>query len=481
MWPRSHAARKRFSGKTPPLSRRREAATSTGAVYLGSGARYGAAREAALKMLEMTDGRVPTFAESFLGLRHGPMCALRETTLLVGFLASAEPHRSYERDLLQELADKDVRPRTRPRRDAAATSISTSTMETELSSTWWWASSSPSSDPFRSDFGPMLPRHRESSRAWFAGSRSIEATHDSRGGRDQCGSRLSRGVSLPRSRAGGSRLRIRARARERLRNLRLRARPARKPRLVLGKSRRRPLRAVLSRGDVSLGNRARARPRRQGHHDGNHGFHLLRTGSSARHLPRRHLGVHGRGRSRRRLRRRGSSPRRGILSPDPPPGRSPGAVPSRAPARAHDIARLRARSGGSVAGRSRRSAEGSGPLLPQSGRAPRHHRPGRPGGVATKLRLGCASWPSSAPPAQRHSTQARWCAFPRLRSMSWTPPARAIPSTPASCTPGSESILWKNVYVTVSPPEASRRADSEARKRSRPPRSSNVSWLIADR
>jgi tagatose-6-phosphate ketose/aldose isomerase len=82
-----------------------------GAIYLGSGARYGAAREAALKMLEMTDGRVPAFAESFLGLRHGPMCALRETTLLVGFLSGAEPHRSYERDLLRELADKNVKSR----------------------------------------------------------------------------------------------------------------------------------------------------------------------------------------------------------------------------------------------------------------------------------------------------------------------------------------------------------------------------------
>jgi tagatose-6-phosphate ketose/aldose isomerase len=82
------------------------------AMYLGAGARHGAAREAALKMLEMTDGRVPTFAESFLGVRHGPMCALRDKTLLVGFLSGTEPHRSYERDLLRELADKNVRPRT---------------------------------------------------------------------------------------------------------------------------------------------------------------------------------------------------------------------------------------------------------------------------------------------------------------------------------------------------------------------------------
>ncbi len=82
------------------------------AVFLGGGARYGAAREAALKMLEMTDGQVPTFAESFLGLRHGPMCALKERSLLVGFLSTEDPHRSFERDLLKELADKDVRPRT---------------------------------------------------------------------------------------------------------------------------------------------------------------------------------------------------------------------------------------------------------------------------------------------------------------------------------------------------------------------------------
>jgi tagatose-6-phosphate ketose/aldose isomerase len=81
------------------------------AVFLGTGARYGAAREAALKMLEMTDGRIPAFAESFLGLRHGPMCAVRETTLLVGFLSSREPEQSFERDLLKELADKGVEPR----------------------------------------------------------------------------------------------------------------------------------------------------------------------------------------------------------------------------------------------------------------------------------------------------------------------------------------------------------------------------------
>ncbi len=107
----ARAAESIFQEEASPLVELGTAAFQS-AVYLGSGARYGAAREAALKMLEMTDGRVPTFAESFLGLRHGPMCALRETTLLVGFLSRDDPQRSYERDLLRELADKDVRPRT---------------------------------------------------------------------------------------------------------------------------------------------------------------------------------------------------------------------------------------------------------------------------------------------------------------------------------------------------------------------------------
>jgi tagatose-6-phosphate ketose/aldose isomerase len=81
------------------------------AVYLGTGGRAGAAREGALKMLEMTDGRIPAFAETFLGLRHGPMCAVRDGTLLVGFLSSSEPARSYELDLLAEIEAKGLVPR----------------------------------------------------------------------------------------------------------------------------------------------------------------------------------------------------------------------------------------------------------------------------------------------------------------------------------------------------------------------------------
>ncbi|MAG72512.1 MAG: tagatose-6-phosphate ketose isomerase [Acidobacteria bacterium] len=79
------------------------------AVYLGSGARFGAAREAELKMLEMCAGRVVTRAETFLGLRHGPMACLAEgRTLVVAFLSSEPRRRAYEMDLLAELRRKDL-------------------------------------------------------------------------------------------------------------------------------------------------------------------------------------------------------------------------------------------------------------------------------------------------------------------------------------------------------------------------------------
>ena len=78
------------------------------AVYLGSGGALGAAREAALKMLEMTAGRVRTMAETFLGLRHGPMSSLDENTLVVAYLSPDPAVRAYEYDLLRELARKQL-------------------------------------------------------------------------------------------------------------------------------------------------------------------------------------------------------------------------------------------------------------------------------------------------------------------------------------------------------------------------------------
>ncbi len=78
------------------------------AVFLGSGERYGAARESALKMLEMTGGRIRTMTETYLGLRHGPMSAIHKDTLIVCFLSFDPVRRAYESDLIRELHAKGL-------------------------------------------------------------------------------------------------------------------------------------------------------------------------------------------------------------------------------------------------------------------------------------------------------------------------------------------------------------------------------------
>jgi len=77
-------------------------------LFLGSGPRFAVARETALKMLEMTAGRVTTSCETYLGLRHGPMSAVNEDTLIVCFLSTEPKVQAYESDVLRELAQKQL-------------------------------------------------------------------------------------------------------------------------------------------------------------------------------------------------------------------------------------------------------------------------------------------------------------------------------------------------------------------------------------
>jgi len=72
-------------------------------IYLGSGPLEATAREAALKVLELTAGQVLALANTPLGFRHGPKSTLNGDTLVV-MLRSAQPlSRRYEQDLLNEL------------------------------------------------------------------------------------------------------------------------------------------------------------------------------------------------------------------------------------------------------------------------------------------------------------------------------------------------------------------------------------------
>lgn len=77
-------------------------------VALASGPLAGAAREAWLKVLEMTAGRVATLAETYLGFRHGPMSFLEAETLVLCFVSSDAARRRYETDLVRELRTKKL-------------------------------------------------------------------------------------------------------------------------------------------------------------------------------------------------------------------------------------------------------------------------------------------------------------------------------------------------------------------------------------
>lgn len=72
-------------------------------VYLGAGALEGLAREAALKTLELSDGRVVAVSETPLGFRHGPKTIVNAKTLVVVMVSNDAHARRYDVDLLQEL------------------------------------------------------------------------------------------------------------------------------------------------------------------------------------------------------------------------------------------------------------------------------------------------------------------------------------------------------------------------------------------
>ena len=78
------------------------------AVFLGSNELTGLASEAALKMLELTDGRVVATADAPLGFRHGPKTILNRSTLVVLFLCNDRYTRQYDLDLLHELRREAV-------------------------------------------------------------------------------------------------------------------------------------------------------------------------------------------------------------------------------------------------------------------------------------------------------------------------------------------------------------------------------------
>ena len=72
-------------------------------VYLGSGPLNGLARESALKLLELTAGRVVGYFDTPLGFRHGPKSVLDDATLVVVYVSNDPYTRQYDLDMIEEL------------------------------------------------------------------------------------------------------------------------------------------------------------------------------------------------------------------------------------------------------------------------------------------------------------------------------------------------------------------------------------------
>lgn len=82
--------------------------------FLGSGARYGLACEASLKMKEMSLSHSEPF--HFLEFRHGPMSMANDATLLVGLVSEANSMR--ERAIMDSMLAQGTTPFTMGERDA---------------------------------------------------------------------------------------------------------------------------------------------------------------------------------------------------------------------------------------------------------------------------------------------------------------------------------------------------------------------------
>lgn len=72
-------------------------------VYLGSGSLAGLTREAQLKVLELTAGKIATVFDSSLGFRHGPKSFVDEQTLVLVFVGNDPYTRQYDLDILNEI------------------------------------------------------------------------------------------------------------------------------------------------------------------------------------------------------------------------------------------------------------------------------------------------------------------------------------------------------------------------------------------
>jgi tagatose-6-phosphate ketose/aldose isomerase len=110
------------------------AASTASVVYLGNGLFQGLAREACLKLGELSNGAVATCFDSPLGFRHGPKTFVTERTLVVVFVSNDASTRGYDHDLIDELrqdgcAARVIEVSAQPRPQAACDTLAVAGMD----------------------------------------------------------------------------------------------------------------------------------------------------------------------------------------------------------------------------------------------------------------------------------------------------------------------------------------------------------------
>lgn len=77
-------------------------------VYLGSGVFTPLTREAQLKILELTSGKITTCYDSSMGFRHGPKSFVDEKTMVVCFVSDDPYTRKYDEDIINEIVSDKI-------------------------------------------------------------------------------------------------------------------------------------------------------------------------------------------------------------------------------------------------------------------------------------------------------------------------------------------------------------------------------------
>ncbi|MFK4292966.1 tagatose-6-phosphate ketose/aldose isomerase [Bacillus sp. RC240] len=77
-------------------------------IYLGSGSLEGLTREAQLKLLELTAGKIVTTFDSTLGFRHGPKSFVNEKSVVFVFVSNHPYTRQYDLDMLKEMQQDNI-------------------------------------------------------------------------------------------------------------------------------------------------------------------------------------------------------------------------------------------------------------------------------------------------------------------------------------------------------------------------------------